>query len=403
MEIVKKNIISIICGVVALAAVVVAFVIVPGHKEAAPERTSTPARRRTRSLDDLLKKPRQLPVVNPDNPEQKSLEAFPSEAVIKQGEAITKKVEEESKAIFEAAVEMNKHELLVPGSLPAPFAAAAVRVPPRVQRRAAAARPRRPARAAAGRRRDEVELRQGAQRRHAPDGRRGPLQASETLAKEIETKEAGLHLAGPAGQRSRRSQAEIDERTQQAPDGDARQDRDDVEGLHQPDTFEVNPRDPPSPAAPRTPLDIYFAQLSYWIQQDVVQAVNEMNANVQEHRRFAGQAPDPHPHQAVRQRRPVLHHRPGSAPPPPTPTPLCPRCRTVSTTGRVSNGLYDVFHFEMEADVEADKLPDFLRGLGTKRFITPLFVDVKAKDNAHGAGRGARVRQQAGAQRPGRM
>jgi hypothetical protein len=59
-----------------------------------------------------------------------------------------------------------------------------------------------------------------------------------------------------------------------------------------------------------------------------------------------------------------------------------PKVPQVSTTGRVSNGLYDVFHFEVEADVDADKVADFLRGLGTRRFITPLYVDIKAKDNA---------------------
>jgi hypothetical protein len=50
--------------------------------------------------------------------------------------------------------------------------------------------------------------------------------------------------------------------------------------------------------------------------------------------------------------------------------------------------LYDVFHFEVEADVEADKLTEFLRGLGTRRFITPLFVDIKARDNAQALAEG---------------
>ena len=53
-----------------------------------------------------------------------------------------------------------------------------------------------------------------------------------------------------------------------------------------------------------------------------------------------------------------------------------------SPTGRVCNGLYDVFHFTLVADVEAEKLPDFLRGLGYKRFITPMSVDIKALDIA---------------------
>jgi hypothetical protein len=59
-----------------------------------------------------------------------------------------------------------------------------------------------------------------------------------------------------------------------------------------------------------------------------------------------------------------------------------PKVPQAGATGRVSNGMYDVFHFEIEADVEADKLADVLRGLGNKRFITPLHVDVRARDNA---------------------
>jgi hypothetical protein len=41
-----------------------------------------------------------------------------------------------------------------------------------------------------------------------------------------------------------------------------------------------------------------------------------------------------------------------------------------------------VFHFTVVADVEAEKVPDFLRGLGFKRFITPMTVDIKAVDIA---------------------
>jgi hypothetical protein len=54
----------------------------------------------------------------------------------------------------------------------------------------------------------------------------------------------------------------------------------------------------------------------------------------------------------------------------------------VSPTGRVSNGLYDVFHFTVVVDVEANKVSGFLRALGNHRFITPLWAEVRAIDNA---------------------
>ena len=60
----------------------------------------------------------------------------------------------------------------------------------------------------------------------------------------------------------------------------------------------------------------------------------------------------------------------------------------VSPTGRVSNGLYDVFHFTVVADVEAAHVGDFLRALGYQRFITPFSADIRSVDNAVELGKG---------------
>jgi hypothetical protein len=156
-------------------------------------------------------------------------------------------------------------------------------------------------------------------------------------------------------------------------------------------TFEFNPRINVSVGgaagmAPDT-LEIYSAQLSYWIQSDVVQAIKEINANAKN----VQDAPVKH---LVRirtkpygQAAPYFITQPDLTAAAPADAAM-PKVPQVSLTGRVSNQLYDVFHFEVEADVEADKLPDFLRGLSKNRFITPLFVDVKAKDNAQALAEG---------------
>ncbi|MEA2709318.1 MAG: hypothetical protein QOF78_1919 [Phycisphaerales bacterium] len=369
MEIVKKNIISIICGVVALAAVVVAFVIVPGHQEQLQANVKT-SQAAYESVNTLLTKPRQLPVVNPDNPEQKQLEQFPSETVIKQGEAITKKVEEESKAILAAAVEMNKHRLLVEGSLPAPFD------PQKYQFRKGyqIALPL-PPQGGAMKSAFAAELNAGMP--PTPDEMR---LAAEALVKDIETRKLVFTAQGqPAN--GPQVKAEIDEATRKLPIGM----RDKIAGGSRvyinPDTFEINPRITNAAGNAPDTLEIYSAQLSYWIQSDVVAAVKEINANSK------GVAESPVKHlirirtKPYGQAGPIFLTGPdGSAAADANGT--LPKVPQASTTGRVSNGLYDVFHFEVEADVEAAKLPDFLRGLGNRRFITPLFVDVKAKDNA---------------------
>jgi len=53
-----------------------------------------------------------------------------------------------------------------------------------------------------------------------------------------------------------------------------------------------------------------------------------------------------------------------------------------SPTDRVCNGLYDVFHFTLVADVEAAHVGEFLRALGYNKFVTPLSCDIKSVDNA---------------------
>src|SRR5687767_7951129 len=119
MDIIKKNIISVICGVVALAAIVVAFLIVPSRAE---ELQSKLVARKTvhDEMAALLSKSRDLPAPDAADPTPKPLNRFPSPPIIKQGEAIIAQVEKESAQLRDAAVAMNRHELLVPGALPRP-------------------------------------------------------------------------------------------------------------------------------------------------------------------------------------------------------------------------------------------------------------------------------------------
>src|SRR5437763_9654352 len=92
MEIVEKNLISIICGVVALAAIGVGFTMLPGRATAL--QTKLEERKRAYdTLHSLLSKPRQMPSVNPDNPSQDQLTQFPSARIIEDGQKIMKQVE----------------------------------------------------------------------------------------------------------------------------------------------------------------------------------------------------------------------------------------------------------------------------------------------------------------------
>ena len=382
MEIVKKNIISIICGVVALAAVGVALFVVPGKKAELQTAVDSSATN-NKALADLLSKPRQMPVVNPDNPEQQALEQFPSEAVIKRGEEITGQVEAESKKMLEAAVKMNQKQLLVPGSLPTPSSTSAFAF--RNTYRTALPLPVQPQPGqvptpAVLRSRFAQELKAG-----MPPTADEISVAGAAMVKEIESKE--LYFT-PDGQAANAEQVKlkIEERSKKLP----AEMRDKVVQSSKvyvnPETFEINVALSNSAGAP-DPLSIYSAQLSYWIQSDVVAAVNEVNAKSNS----VAESPVKHlirirtkPYNQV---APIFITGPEMTANADANAQL-PKVPMASTTGRVSNGLYDVFHFEVEADVEADRLPDFLRSLGNKRFITPLYVDLQARDNARALAEG---------------
>lgn len=366
MDIVKKNVVSIICGVIALAALVVGLVMIPGKAEALQKEVD--ARKAAHdSLAGLLHKERQLPVVNPDNPTQEKLTQFPSEAVIKKGTEITKAVENESNAMRNAAVEMNRHVLLEPNSLPSPSPTKAfafrtvyqqvLPLPPQggaIKSRFAqmlnAGMPPTP---------EEIKIKQ------------------EDLAKQIRDKKLFMLPNGQPGNQAAVEQ-EIKDRAGKLPEelrvGVANSSRVYIN----PDTFEIYPKIASAVGAPDA-IDMYFAQLSYWLQEDVVKAVAELNS------KFPNVIAAPVKH--LIQIRVKAGGMPtfitaadGQANADPD-GPL-PKATTVSPTGRVSNGLYDVFHLMVEADVEAEKVPDFLRALGTRRFITPLWVDVRGRDTA---------------------
>jgi hypothetical protein len=119
MEIVKKNILSIVCGVVALIALIASVWPLGGYAQSLNEdltkRTSVYS-----SLESLRSKQRHAPVVNTEKAEPDPLTRFPNKDVIEQGEAVKKSFETESKKIREAAIGFNKHALLVPASLPTP-------------------------------------------------------------------------------------------------------------------------------------------------------------------------------------------------------------------------------------------------------------------------------------------
>lgn len=119
MDVVKKNMVSIVCGVIALVAIVAIFWPIKGYftdlQTRADQRVGV-----YRTLGDLLKKSRSQPQLTLDDAaERPKLDRFPTEPVVAWGQAAVDQLKHESQSMFDTAIKLNTHSLLVPDSLPA--------------------------------------------------------------------------------------------------------------------------------------------------------------------------------------------------------------------------------------------------------------------------------------------
>ncbi len=120
MEIVKKNLMSIIFGVLALAAVVAAFFPLGGFWT----DLHTRAQARTSAFTDaknLLSKPRTLPVITPAG-EPENLPVFPNQKIIDAAKKQLGVVKENSDRFLKQAVQASERKPLVDNVLPGTIA-----------------------------------------------------------------------------------------------------------------------------------------------------------------------------------------------------------------------------------------------------------------------------------------
>jgi hypothetical protein len=124
MEMVKKNLVSIICGVIALIAVVAIFYPIEGMYTELNTKANASAALNS-SIKGLLTKERHKPILpdlkdlqSNEPPQAPKLEAFPTRNVIDTWHAVTEQIKAESSKMYEAAIKLNTHEQLVPGTLP---------------------------------------------------------------------------------------------------------------------------------------------------------------------------------------------------------------------------------------------------------------------------------------------
>jgi hypothetical protein len=383
MDIIKKNIVSILCGLVAIAAVVAAFFPMSGYFDDLHKRLDE----RKGQLDkatQIAKAPRQLPDVNlVSSAEPVALSVFPSPRITSIVQKYMEQLISQSRGVLETAVKINRAEcvvgkdnqlLLTRGSLPEPepnadnlFKRALVPEAERVRRDVlGAGYPPKPE--------DITKEAENVKTLHEKDrkkGADGQAINEEAIQKAI-ADEVALLPEKMRLEASSKARIYVDPDVISAP------------------KEIVNAANGQSP----TPVMIWYAQASMWLQEDVCRALAEANEsadNVQESpvKRLVSLTIPFGPNMYVRApaagdaaadtsgRYAAVQGLDAAG----TPANAEPkRVFTVSPTGRASNSMYDVIGFNMVLHVDQTQIPAILKSLSQDRFITVRSMTVTRVD-----------------------
>lgn len=365
MDIVKKNIVSVICGVIAIIAIIASFYPLSGYAADLQASLDT-SKNQHGTLSGLLNKSRKLPVLSPDATESAELGTFPNQEIIDKGKGVVSQVETQSQRMRDTAVAMNTKQLLVPNSLPSPGPTQEIQFP-QEYRRVMLMGP-------------NGELPLIAQRLKAvipPTNEAIQAKLAEE-SQRILAEEVVLLGGQPEPTSKRLADEKIAKLQVELPEQMRKQAAQQSKVYVSPDTFDINQKIAAATGQRPAVNDIWWAQVGLWVQDDVVNAINEANARA-----------------ANLQEAPVKHlvkitvppqFQTGAAPNAPVattdPDAALPANITISPTGRISNGLFDVVHFTLNVIVAEASVPEFVRMLSNNRFITVYQMDVKAVDSA---------------------
>jgi hypothetical protein len=376
MDIVKKNLVSIICGVVALLAVVAAFVWpLNGYLEELQEKVKKRAAVEQK-VQSLLNKSRTVPVftVDPSKPEADRLPKFPSTEIIDKGKKAMKLVRTQSEKVYDAAWQLNNagHGLVAEGSLPRP-------VSDRI-----AILFRQTLQDELDRLRTEVLLAGIPPTDEEIENRKGMIWQEMqkkfiVIDNEVKNQEAVMAQYHAAADKVRdQMKEEMATKWKMYIDPVS--------------VMRVPAYVPSEGGRSAEPNQIWWAQVAFWVTQDVAAAIKDLNASSSKvadspvKNLVVLSIPD-HFHGVTTasgggiDRGAAAGEEGQATGGPPDPTIAVPEKPALSPTKRASNNLFDVLHFRLVVDVEADKVPLFIKTLATNRFISVLRLEMNPVDS----------------------
>lgn len=397
MEVVKRNLYSIICGVIAIIAVVLAFFPLGGMFEDL-QADLNESKGDYSSINSLLAKEHTAPDVDIDNAEQRKLGRFPTPKVIAAGEAAVQKVQEQSLQLLQAAMQMNRKAPLVPSVLPAPQSGAArsdfkyeyyTKLHDFVKQMNATRAPTE----------EQVELRREAVLNEMQQNAGfGNEFARNDLNLEVQMKELTIPDEMAREAAARGSIYVSAEPGGGTGGGGLAGEALELNGLK---SFDVHHPGIPTPSQNALPtiVDVWAAQLGIWVQEDIVDAIVKTNGNAQgvtnsvvkrlheikvpkEYVTKMGRIPLTD-ESGVSMR--LDQRQQQAAEPDAVPMDLGdpnkpPKDGKQSATGRIGNDLYDVLHFSLVVDLDATRFREFMANLVSNRHITILSVDLEGVD-----------------------
>ncbi|MGE5612179.1 MAG: hypothetical protein ACM359_23225 [Bacillota bacterium] len=374
MEIIKRNLTSIICGAVALLSVVaVTLWPIPGWYTSITEKLQA-SKNDYDTLQSLNNEKFTKPIVDPAKTEGDDLGQFPNQKAIEAGLALAKVMQDQAAAVAKITADMNKHEPLVPDALPVKktgYAYNTFKIAYYEQlKRLAMAMRAMPAPTTA-----EIEAQ------------------SRKLQEEFDkqkTRVGGVEVGG----------AGLDEmlvrRLASLPDEMRRtRAKEAAVFIASQDIMDTCRSQMPTPDSADLPSieQIWAAQVSLWIQEDVVRAIALTNGpdTVVENSIIKRLVRWDIPKEYVNKsgRASILSGSNGAVADP-TAAEASPNAKAydVSVTGRVSNPLYDVMHFTLVVDADALQFRKFMANLVKDRFITILRADIIGVDRERELARG---------------
>jgi hypothetical protein len=367
MEVVKKNMISIICGVVALMAVGALFWPISGLY--AGLQTQLDSRIQvSSSLDSLATTPRTMPLLSPDDTSPKPLEVFPNDQVIAAATKAAGLVTQQAQNMLDYATSLNQHTLLTPNELPKPddatryaFAnqyATAITDYSRWQQILDSTAPPSPAEVQAQKDAMFDDIKKN-KLIYDPTGNVDP-QSMTDAQNEFDEESPGVQ---PRMELDRAKQHRI--------------------YLLLPPTATPLPVDSTIKGSSYpTPEQICNAQIVVWMLDDITKAIAQANDLYSDSDPATPGGPPQHDilHSAIKAIEGIDAPQPmistSAVDPTAGVTSPVPKVPAVSPTGRVCNGRYDVLRFKIRLVVDAAKLPQIVKALEIGQFITVLNVQI---------------------------